>query len=509
MRSYTSADPTSGRFGPGWTDTYATALAIQPNGDAILHGDEGQQLTYTKQPDGSFVGSPGALSTLTAIIGGYKLVRHDQVAYVFDAAGVLQSERDQNAQGLTFAYDGSGRLSTITDAAGHAINVGYNASNLVASVATPDVRTVSYGYTGGLLTSVTDLRGKVTTYTYDAGNRLANIVDPLGHALVQNTYDGNGRVTLQKDALNNATTFAWDDTTQTATVTDARSNVWKDIYQNGVLFKRIDAQSNTTQFGFDSGLNETSVTAPDGKQVSLGYDAKGNLTSASSTSLNATKTLTYNARNDVASVTDARAKLTTYGYDGTGNLANITVDGHAVEQNVYNAQGQLTSSTDGNTKTTTYTYDANGNLASLTDPLGNKTTYTYNAAGNVLTRVDPLGNVSGGNPSAHTWTYSYDNASHVLTETNPLGKTTTNTYDDAGNLKTVTDALNHVETYDYDAQSRLIKVTDPATGVTQYTYDSVGNKLTATDPLNHATTSTYDVENRLASLTSPLGEKTT
>ena len=178
-------------------------------------------------------------------------------------------------------------------------------------------------------------------------------------------------------------------------------------------------------------------------------------------------------------------------------------------QYAYNAQGQLTTATDGNSQPTTYTYDASGNVASITDPLGNKTTYAYDAAGNVLTRVDPLGNVTGGNPSAYTWTYTYDNASHVLTETNPLGKTTTNTYDNAGNLKTVTDALNHTATYDYDAQNRVIKVTAPDTGVTQYTYDAAGNRLTVTDQLNHTATSTYDSDNRLASVTSPLGEKAT
>src|SRR5207237_1843947 len=124
---------------------------------------------------------------------------------------------------------------------------------------------------------------------YDAGNRLGTITDPLGHALVQNTYGSDGRVTQQKDAQNNASNFAWDPATQTTTVTDPRSNVWKDVYQNGVLFKRIDAQSNTTQFGFDSSLNETGVTGPDGNQVTFGYDAKGNMTSATSSSLTAPK----------------------------------------------------------------------------------------------------------------------------------------------------------------------------------------------------------------------------
>jgi RHS repeat-associated protein len=507
-RSYTSSDTTVGRLGLGWTDSLAASLAIQQNGDVIVHSEDGQQVYYTKQPDGSFVGAAGALATLSLVGSNYQLVRNDQITYTFDSQGRLTALKDRNNQGLTLTYNGSNQLSTVTDAAGRQATLTYTGS-LLTQLALADGRHVNYGYTGNLLTSVTDLNGKTTTYGYDGGNRLATVTDPLGHAQVQNTYGSDGRVTQQKDAGNNITAFAWDSATQTATVTDPRGNVWKDVYQNGVLLKTIDAQSNSTQFGFDSSLNETSVTGPDGGQVSLGYDSKGNLTSATSTALNATKTLTYNARNDPATATDPRGKITNYGYDANGNLASVSVDDQAVTTNAYNGQGQLTSSADGDSHPTTYTYDANGNLASVTDGLGNKTSYTYDAAGNVLTRVDPLGNVAGGDPNAHKWTYTYDNLGHLLTETNPLGKTTTRTYDDAGNLKTVTDALNHVTTYDYDASNQLIKITAPDGGITQYTYDTAGNRLTETDPLNHTTTLTYNTDNLLASATTPLGEKTT
>jgi hypothetical protein len=63
-RSYTSSDPTVGRLGQGWTDSLAASLAIQPNGDVNVHSEDGQQVYYTKQPDGSFVGAAGAQATL-------------------------------------------------------------------------------------------------------------------------------------------------------------------------------------------------------------------------------------------------------------------------------------------------------------------------------------------------------------------------------------------------------------------------------------------------------------
>jgi RHS repeat-associated protein len=546
-RSYTSADATVGRFGAGWTDSYATSLAIQQNGDVLLHGDEGQQVAYAKQADGSFVGDAGALSTLTSITGGYKLVTHDQVTYTFNSSGVLQSRVDRNGQGLTFGYDGSGRLSTVTDASGHTVTFSYSGSSpLVNSVGSTAQNTVAYGYTGGLLTSVTmpdpdgpgPLGQPVTHYGYDGGGRLATIVDPDNHTQVTNVYDPtSGRVTQQTDANNKTTNFSWDAATQTATATDANSHVWKDVYANGVLLKRIDPAGETTVFEHDSGLDVSAVTSPDGSsKTTMTYDSAGNLLTATAPASlgSAQKTFTYDAQNNVKSVTDARQKETDYGYDASGNLTSVTLDGQPVAGAIYNAQGQVLTSTDGNGKTTTYTYDANGSLASVTapDPDGNgtleaaKTTYTYGAMGNVLTRVDPLGNCSGCTPANYRTTYTYDAEGHLLTETDPLGNVTTHTYDLAGNETSVEDANHHVTTYEYDNANHLTKITAPdpdgagaqTSPITTYTYDDVGNRISEVsprgnvpggNPASFTTTYAYDNNNRLVSVTTPKGEKTT
>jgi RHS repeat-associated protein len=545
VRSYTSADAASGRLGPGWTDNYSASLAVQPNGDVLLHGEDGQRVYFTKQADGSFVGAAGTLSTLTTITGGYKLVRHDQVAYQFDSSGVLQSELDRNGQGLTFGYDGSGRLTAVTDAAGHVVSVGYNASNLISSVSTPDGRSVAYGYTNGRLTSVTlpdpdgagPLTSPVWTYTYDAGGRLWQVIDPDQHTQATNVYDpATGRVTQQTDANNKTTTFAWDPATQTATITDPDNHVWKDVYQTNLLIKRIDPAGETTQLGHDLSLDTNAVTAPNGTDTTAMVYQNGNLMTATApASLGGVqKQFTYDAQNNVKTVTDARSKLTHYGYDPAGNNNSVTLDGQQVFGATYNAQGQMLTSTDGNGKQTTYTYDTAGNVASVTapDPDGggplaaSKTTYTYDALGNVLTKVDPLGNCSGCTPANYRTAYTYDANGHLLTETDPLGHTTTYTYDAAGNTATVTDAKSHTTTYGYDSANHLTRVTGPdpdgngplEAPVTTYSYDDAGNRVTMVgprgncsgcNPASYTTTYTYDQNNRLASVTTPKGEKTT
>jgi hypothetical protein len=131
-RSYDSSDATVGRLSPGWTDSYATSLLVQGSGDVLLHGDEGQQVYYTRQGDGSFVGAPGARSLLSSVAGGYELLRRDQVLYRFDSSGRLLSMRDRNNQGLTLAYSGS-ELQTIIDSVGRQIALTYESGRSIES----------------------------------------------------------------------------------------------------------------------------------------------------------------------------------------------------------------------------------------------------------------------------------------------------------------------------------------------------------------------------------------
>jgi YD repeat-containing protein len=89
------------------------------------------------------------------------------------------------------------------------------------------------------------------------------------------------------------------------------------------------------------------------------------------------------------------------------------------------------------------------------------------------------------------------------------GEATLYAYDDAGNLHTVTDPLDHVTTYGYDWLGRRTSVEDATGHVTTFTYDDAGNLTSVTDPLEHTTTYEYDDIGRLTSVTDPLDHTTT
>ena len=515
VRSYTSANTNTGRLGPGWTDSYSAAIVFQPNGDALVQDENGQQIYFAKQADGSFVTPPGGVASLTAAGGGFQLLNADQTKLGFNSSGRLLSIKDRNGEGVTLAYDGSGNLSTVTDSVGRVVTFTPNADGTLQKLTLPDGRSVSYGYTSGRLTSVTDLRSGVTSYGYDANGLLTTVQDQNLHTLVTNHYT-SGRIDSQTDALGKQTTFAWDVPSQTEAITDANSHAWQDVYSSNMLVKTVDPRGDTTQYGYDAADNLTSVQDANLHTTSMTYDGRHNMLSRTAPApLSYQESWTYDSMNDPLTYQDGRGQTTSYGYDTAGNLTSTTLpdpDGAgplAAPVIGYGRDpagtGLLVSLTDPNNRVTHYGYDSQGNLTSVTSPLSELTTMGYDTVGRMTSRVDGRGNVSGcGCAAAHTTSFGYDNADDLTSETDPGLPVKSWLYDPAGNLQKVTDQNGHHTDYGYDVDERLSSVTAPdTTSVTSYAYDPAGNLHARTDPNSHVTTYGYDSANRLTTLTLP------
>jgi RHS repeat-associated protein len=504
-RSYTSADPTSGTMGPGWTFGDNASITSEYLG-VVVRSEDGQQLFFTEPASGTTYTPPqGTTTSLTGSpFTGWTFTKRDQSTLQFDVLGRLIAMKDRLGLGLTFTYSG-GNLATATDAAGRVYNFSYT-SGLLTEVSLSDGRNVQYGYTSGRLSSVTDLRGKSSALAYDSHGWLESITDPNQHKLFQTVYDpSSGRVTQQTDPRGKITQFAWNATTQTSTRTDPRGKTWTEVYRNNVLMSQSDPLGNTYSYGYDHQLNRASIADPRGKTTTMTYDTSGNMLTRIGPALSsASESWTYTPFNAVATYTNGRGKTTTYEYFSNELLKKRTDPLGRVTSYTWTSNGLPDTVTDPRGKVTDFGYDAAGDRTSILSPEGNLTTFGYDPFGRLTSMVDPRGNVSGANPSLYTTTYAYNEENQLTTITDPLGRVTTRAYDDVGNLASSTDADGKITALLYNADNKVTKVTDPRGAQTTSTYDDNGNLASVTSPAG-TTSYTYDDDNRKATEVTPRG----
>lgn len=500
-RTYASDNATSGMLGKGWTSAYDARLVVT-DAKVTYVADNGSRVTYTKDTaTGAYTASSlGVTATLAgSAADGFTLATGKNGKLTFDGGGKLTSWKDRAGIGLTFTYT-DGNLSSVTDGAGTTIKVTVDpTSRLLTGVDLPGARNVTYGYTDGQLTSVKGTETGTMGYGYESG-RLASITDAAGRAVMQTSYSSSGRVTQQTDAEGKITKYTQG--TLETTYQDGNGGIWTDLYHGSVLRNRIDPLGEVTSFTYDAKLRLTDAADARGNHTKMTYDARGNLLTRTEGAL--TQTWTYNANNTVDTYTDGRGAKTTYVHDAKQRLTEE--NGPAGEQTyTYDALGNVKTSTSPRGKVTTFDYDSKGNLTAETSPSGAKTTYTYDAAGRPLTTTDPRGQVEGADPAKYTTTNAYNAAGRLEKVTDPAGNATTYEYDDNSNQTKVTDSAARVSSYKYDKFNRVTESTSPGGAVTLTEYDAVGNIKSVTEPSGGKTTYAYDVADRLASTTSPRG----
>jgi RHS repeat-associated protein len=556
-RTYNSgAADTDGPFGYGWSFTYGMSLSFPDASHVVVNQENGAQVTFTEEPDGSYTAPPRVTATLVHNGDGtWTFVRHRRETFTFGGSGQLTQEMDLNGYVTSLAYNGAGQLETVTDPAGRKLTFAYEGGH-ISSVTDPLGRVVRYAYdAAGDLTDVTDVAGGDTHFTYDAEHRMLTMRTPdqapgvpgSTGASVTNAYDSEGRVIEQTDQLGRTTKFAYSgeplgEAGGTTTITDPKGNVTVQTYRFGELISETKGygtpQAATWEFEYDqSTLGLISVTDPDGHTIKSTYDAEGN-TLSTEDALGRKTVNTYDPLNDLLTSTDPMGVTTTNTYDAHGNLLSTSrplVGTSEVQTTNYtygdpSHPGDITAMTDPDGKTWEYTYDADGDRTSSTDPLGNKTTYTYNAIDWLMSSTSPRGNASGANPASFTTTYAHNQFGQVTETVDPLGHKTTNEYDPNQNLIVSTDADGNVTRYSYDAADEQTAVhraygtttqttywpdgevkeqIDGAGHVTRYEYDPLGRVVAVTDPLGRVTHYAYDPAGNETSMTDPEGQVTT
>lgn len=237
-REYSSLNTISGAFGPGWHSALDIELVLTSNvdGDAwpdYIRMGAGRKIHFEEprpRPPGelaelsfqSFSGSNILMTTPN--FSSWGLFFEDGQKFVFNSSGRLtRVETYSNGRGVNFSYS-AGKLSEISTVGGRKLNVYWNTAGLVSKITDNQGNDYNYGYTNGVLTTVTYPDGTTHTYHYDSNvaHRLVG-VSYNGQRYSWFTYDSSGRVTESRHANDiDKTTFSYG--YKTTVVTNALGN---------------------------------------------------------------------------------------------------------------------------------------------------------------------------------------------------------------------------------------------------------------------------------------------
>ncbi|QQR84153.1 DNRLRE domain-containing protein [Candidatus Peregrinibacteria bacterium] len=405
----------------------------------------------------------------------------------------------------SFTYDANHRMLTYTDKRGTVLINRYDTQGRVISqsetnpvAGTVDQRVYYIAYGGASLevpgstkcTTVTAPRAMGLTYDdiycYNANEQLIYKRDGLGFPILY-TYDPDGLVQTITDRNGNITSFGYDSLRRKV------SEVLPNITGNHAgIGNNVSLQTTHTyvyENTFNQLINKT-ITVADSTGAIATTDQKvwqytinpttGNLDSQTDPRGNS-ESYTYDAFGNVLTHTDRRGNVVTYGYDANGNyLASTSIQ-------VTNARGAT------DTINENFQHDVYGNLTQKTDDRGNTTTWSYDTEGNLRLQTDALTN---------TRAYTYDEEGNRLTETNERGYVTRYVWDGNMEYETKPGANLLIVIKEGDPNDATDDIT------VNYTYDLAGNKISETHPemgANFITTYAYDSVHQLLQIQDPIG----
>ena len=538
-RSYSSGSSADTGLGPGWSQTGLASATELESGEVLIQRQDGRQDLFAKTESG-YKAPSGVTSSLAKVEGTFQLTTLERTIYRFDASGRIASITDDHGLKTTYGYDANGRLATITDPSAQTLTFSYNSSNHITLVKDSTGREAKYAYSAaGDLATVTDALGGVTEYTYDSAHRLKTIKDPRGNVILKNTYDGQGRITEQRDGLENLWALEYKTGETVVTEPEGGELTYSFDGQDRVVSEK-DQLGHTTTTGYDTAGNIDEIIKPGGAKWVFGHDAAGNLTSVIDPE-EGEQIYEYDGLNRLTSFTDARGESWAYEWDGENDLVKITDPAEGETTFTHDASGLPLTVTDPNEHTTTFTYDARGNRLTAKDALEHATTYAYNtrnqltsktepglkaetygrsALGDLLSTTTPEGNKTEyaydangmptqvKDPAANVWKIERNAMERPTAYVDPLEQKTEISYD--GNLRptSVTDRRGKETTYAYDLANQVSEIIRPEGGDWEFDYDARGNRTEAIDPRENGTTYSYDLLDRMTAADEPLSVST-
>lgn len=442
---YNSLDPAQGSLGGRWRASFGQDIGLIIATEAVTFRDAtGISQRFTKDAAGGWTAPAGLRAQLKNEPNGTWLLTYNDSGekLTFSSGGNILSNTDRNNIGMTYAYTNN-KVVSMTDAAGRVSTIDQTGTSTIITL--PDYRKITYtkDAQGRLISSENPVR-KIG-YTYDAAGRVSEVElqkqpsPRLGTYTTSFTYDSGGRATS---------------ITQTNKVSTSTSV--------------ISEKTKTTRFAY--GTDQATITDPAGRKSTIKLDTEGRQISAID-QLGRIRSSTWTANSDVQSITSGAATggpagdVKTFEYDSLGNRSAVKLPTGAAVTATYTSTANCPS-------------DGTGDpyqIKCASDAQGNKTSSTYDAAGNLLSTTNIATNTKNVVYKREVINRSICGgfAGMVCSSIDENGKTTTYSYDNDGNLTSITPPTPLGKTvYTFDRMNRPISSVDPAGTERKFSYSA-------------------------------------
>lgn len=493
----------SSPFGRGWTVTGLEQLVPQAGGTVFLSG-AGYKDWY---------GSTGM--AMPGMMANSPLVQQTD-----------QTWRLNLPDGGHHTFDVSGRLTSKVDGLGNTVTYGWDSiSGLLTSVSDVFGRITNLNYLNGKLSNVVDFAGRFVNLTHDANGQLQTITShsaaamgPWAPPVMTYSYNAEGLLASSVDQAQRTTLLTYSLSGRLASAVLPNGGTWSFAPVALVGLANTASGVGTTTSPAARTLPANAVatwTNPLGGIQQLAVDTLGNVV-RSIDPLGAETVMTRDANGRVLTVTQPDpdgsgplpAPVTTSVYDTSGNQSQITLPSGAVRTWTYNTQNLPLTAVDELGRATTYAWNSNRTLTSATSATGVTTTFAYNTRGQQTSVMIP--DLDGTGPlTAATVTSVYDTLGRRTSQTNPDGSTKTWTYNSIDQVESVTDESSRTTTYQYSWMGRVaaIILPDPDGNgplpqpTVAYNFDGLGRVNGEFQNNVLLKTYTYDVNNQVSSTT--------
>ena len=408
-------------------------------------------------PDGFTLWTQGKVADSSRVYSAYDALKRLVKTYIVrTAADTLRLD--------SLVYDGNHRVVKRIDSRGRADSLKYDAAGNVILTRDPDgnVSQIWYRANGQVDSTRAPGVSSSTRYSYDATwKQVANVWDPAGDQLTQNTYDNYGRdstasrrIRVQLTAT--ADTLQWRRTT-------TYYNVANQV--DSTVLQRTDSCASPCSTATWLPTSDISHT----QRVSHRYNRAGQ---------------------DSVRLND-RGSATTYIYDRLGRVIRRTDPAGAKDSMAYDIAGNLAKSITRRGDVLTSNYDTRNRAVATVIPGVGTLTPVYAGPSDQLTRlyyatpVDSIGGVNGEirwgydqrgrlkadssytGSTARRTTYSYDTYERPSTMVDPLGTWVTRYESTRGYPDTLLTPFADTLMYTFDPQGRAIGPTVGSSGPRQ------------------------------------------